>query len=683
LESLRELFWAGQQVYLNEIFLPIIIGVLIFVPLLILLFVFGFGRRYQLWKLGKGESCSDQWVTRLKSALAVAFVNWRIIRSKELYPGIMHLLMFWGAAILIPGKLVRLFSYAVGINTPPQDIFLYSSLASEIGAVLIIVGGCLAVVRRYILKPPRLDTKSEDTLIFVWVALIILTGLMAKGYRIASSEVSPVDWAMWSPVSYLISHAFPTFILEVKNEILVWHRAMFHTIPAFILLGYIWVYRSRLQHIILSPLNVYFRSLKPRGALPSINLEEAEIFGAAKVEDFSWKQLLDLGACTRCGRCQDACPAYASGKPLSPKQVIQDLRAHFEEEVYPIPFLRKPAESRRDMLAEVITEDVIWNCTTCYACQEVCPVYVEPIVKIIEMRRNLVLEQGNIPETGEGALRSIEARGHPWRGTTLTRTDWKEGLDIKTLAEDSDIDMLFWVGCTEALEERSTKVAQAIARVLKMAGINFGILGVEETCCGDPARRLGNEYLFQMQVEANIELLKKYDIKKIVTGCPHCFNTLKYEYPQFGGEFEVIHHTELIARLIKEGKLGTIRGGGVVTYHDSCYLGRYNDIYEPPRQILRSMGINPVEMERNREYSFCCGAGGGHMWLEEQRSGERINEMRTEQAMAVKAEVIATACPYCLQMFEDGIKSKEAEESVKVMDVAELLMESAENPPSA
>jgi len=291
----------------------------------------------------------------------------------------------------------------------------------------------------------------------------------------------------------------------------------------------------------------------------------------------------------------------------------------------------------------------------------------------------LVLEQASIPETGEGALRSIEARGHPWRGTTLSRTDWAEGLDIKTLADDSSIDILFWVGCTEALEERSTRVAQAIAKIMKLAEINFGILGAEESCCGDPARRLGNEYLFQMQALKNIELLKNYDVKKIVTACPHCYNTLRHEYPQFGGDFEVIHHTEFIANLLEEGKLRIIKSdSGVVTYHDSCYLGRYNDVYEPPRRILNSMpDVTVVEMARNREHGFCCGAGGGHLWLEEQKRGHRINEMRTEQAMAVKAQLIATACPYCLQMFEDGIKSKAAEDSLKVMDIAELVAASA------
>jgi Fe-S oxidoreductase len=276
-------------------------------------------------------------------------------------------------------------------------------------------------------------------------------------------------------------------------------------------------------------------------------------------------------------------------------------------------------------------------------------------------------------------LRSIEDRGHPWRGTLLTRTSWFECLDIKTLAEDSDIEVLYWVGCTESLEDRSLKVAQATAKLMKLAGVKFGVLGSEESCCGDPARRLGNEYLYQMQAQKNIEVLKNYDIQKIVTGCPHCFNTLKNEYPQFEGRFDVIHHTDFILQLLKKGQLKINKGPrGRVTYHDPCYLGRYNNIFETPRQILNYVpDITLVEMTRNRERNFCCGAGGGHLWLEEQKVGERINVMRTEQAMATQAKMVATACPYCLQMFQDGIKTKGVEETIQVMDISEILAQSA------
>jgi heterodisulfide reductase subunit C/nitrate reductase gamma subunit len=461
---LRELFWAGQEVYINEIFLPVIIAVLLLIPVLAVLFAFGFGRHYRLWKLGQPDDRSGNWLKRLMTTLTVAVANIRIIRRKELYPGIMHALIFGGSAILILGKIVRLFSYLTGITNPPQSIYLYASCISEVGAVLLVIGGAMAVYRRYIIRPSRLDNKPEDSLIYIWVALIVLTGLMVKGYRIAASDVAAVDWVMWSPVGYLISHIFPTFLVEARNEILVWHRAVIHTVPAFILLGYIWVNRSRLQHILLSPINIFFRSLKSKGALNPVDFEATELFGVSKIEEFTWKQLMDLDACTGCGRCQDVCPAYASGKALNPKQVIQDLMNHLYE-VYPVPLLKKPAESRKDMISEVITDDVVWDCTTCRACMQACPVYVEHVDKIIDMRRNLVMERSQLPEAAQEALKCLGTRWHPFRGTVQGRMDWTEGLDIKVLAEDSDIDTLYWVGCTAALEERNMKVAQDTARI--------------------------------------------------------------------------------------------------------------------------------------------------------------------------------------------------------------------------
>jgi len=672
LDSSIELFWAVQEIYIVKIFLPIIVAVLIASPVFVLLFAFGFLRRYSLWRLGAADNRFGNVGARLRTTLAVALAHVRVLR--EAYPGIMHFLILWGSVLLILGKIVRLFSYPVGLTIPPQAIFLYSSFASEIGGLLIIIGGCIALYRRYVSKPPRLDTLPDDTLIFGWVFLVLLTGYMVKGYRIAISEVgSPADWAMWSPVGYFFSFAFPTFVTAAKNEILLWHRVVIHAIPALILVAYVLVSRSRLQHLWLSPLNIYFRSLKPKGALAPLDIETAESYGAAKIENFTWKQLMDLDACTRCGRCQDNCPAYLSDKPLTPKKLVLDLKEHLYE-VYSIPFVRKPAEPRRDMLTDVMTEDVIWACTTCRACQEVCPVYVEHIDKIIDMRRNLVLEQARIPETGEAALRCIETRGHSCRGTTLTRTDWTSGLDVKLLSEDSNVDLVYYVGCAAALEDRSMKVAVAVGKILKAAGVKFAILGPEETCCGEPARRLGNEYLFQMQAMKNIEMLKGYNVKKIVTSCPHCFNTLRNEYPQFDGQFEVIHHTQLIAELLKDGRLKpTSMNGEKLTYHDSCYLGRHNDIYEPPRQILNNiLQSRLLEMKRSGRNGFCCGGGGGRYWMEE-RIGQRISEMRIEQVVETGADVVATACPYCLQMFEDAIKAKEVEESLKALDIAELL----------
>ena len=693
MEPTRETFWNiqfGEIVYL--------LGVIT-----VSIFIYALYRRYKMWRLGKPENRLNHFGQRVGKFLIRGFVDLllhrkffgvadglghrrfslRDLKPGDFYPGIIHFLIFAGCVIFLLGSFLDFISHYF-FHFLEGNLYLGYSVVIDAFGILVLIGVLLAMHRRYIQKPDRLDNKTEDMIALLLIFSVVLTGFIVEGFRIAATELKTnPDWAPWSPGGYILALGFSGLS---QASLLLWHRIMwwFHMLLSLGAIVYVSLYWNRLWHIIIATVNVFFQNLEPRGALVPIDIENTETFGVGKVNDFTWKHLFDLDACTRCGRCQDICPAYLSGKPLSPKKVIQDLKDSWLERS---PILLKtktetanPGEGGRSLIGEVISKDEIWNCTTCYACQEVCPVCVEPMAKIIEMRRNLVLEQASIPATGEGALKSIEARGHPWRGTTLTRTDWAEGLDIKTLAEESNIDVLFWVGCTGALEERSTRITQAIAGVLKKAGVNFAILGTEETCCGDPARRLGNEYLFQLQAQSNIELLKNYGINQIITGCPHCYNTLKYEYPQFGGDFKVDHHTRFIDDLLREGKLGTLKkGGGVVTYHDACYLGRYNDIYDAPRQILGNIpGVKLVEMARNRERGFCCGAGGGHLWLEEQKEGQSINEMRTEQALAVKAGVIATACPYCLQMFADGIKAKEAEESLKVMDVAELVCEAIE-----
>jgi len=641
-------------------------------------------RIYQLGRylsLGRGEEKFGHLLKRVLNTIVSVLGQWcqlKNLTTKD-RASLGHVFMAWGFFIFVPFYLLFIIiggGFGLSETMEHTSFFFYYAWVMDIAAPFIMLGALWGIIRRYIVKPPRLEGEQtiEAMVILVTVLIHPMTHLFKEATAIALGYAPVGLGTSLPPISSALSHLFAD---SSTSSIQTAHVAFFWAHWSIVLFVLVFIAYSRYLHMIASIFNVLLQSPPPKGALRPIDLETTETFGVAKITDFTWKQLLDLYSCVIYGQCQEACPATASGKSLNPKKLVDDLKKHLLE-VGPGLVKGKgeasPANPGKALIGEVITEDVIWACTTCRACQQVCPVSVEHVDKIIDLRRNLVMEQANVPETAEGALRSIEDRGHPWRGTTLSRTDWAEGLDIKTLAEDRDIDILFWVGCSYALEERSTKVAQDLAKLLKLAGINFGILGAEESCCGEPARRLGNEYLFQMQAEKNIELLKSYGVKQIVTACPHGYNTIKNEYPQFGGNFEVIHHTELIAQLLKEGKLRISKGtGGVVTYHDPCYLGRYNDIYQPPRQIIKSVpDIKMVEMERNREHSFCCGGGGGHMWLEE-RIGRRINELRTEQAMETKVQIVITACSFCLQMFDDGIKAKAAEEKLKVMDIAELV----------
>ena len=634
---------------------------------------------FRLLSLGQKERLSENIGHRIKIMLVEVLPQWCNLKSvtrKDL-AGIGHSLMFWGFSLFFIGYIIFI-GLGEGFGLSPvltDNAFetVYSSIL-DVAGVLVIVAIVWAAIRRYIMKPERLETRAEAGVILFLVFSIMVLHFCIGGFSYAAYNIS----GPWPPIeSALASFMVNTGVSE--STLVAMYKGVWWLHYAIILGFMVYIPRSKHLHILTSPLNVFFKSLGPKGALKPVELEEAETLGASKIQDFTWKHLLDLYTCTVCGRCHANCPAQLSGKPLDPKEVILNLKEHLLEIGPELLKVRSNGEASSAnpstaMIGEVVTEDEIWTCTTCHACQDICPVSIEQMTKIIDMRRNLVLERASIPETAEGALRSIEARGHPWRGTTATRTDWAEEFDIKVFAEGSDVDILYWVGCTGALEERSTKATQSVAKALKSAGMSFGILGAEESCCGDPARRLGNEYLFQIQARKNIELLKNYNVQRIVATCPHCYNTIKNEYPQFGGEFKVIHHTELMASLLQEGKLSIKPGtSSVVTYHDSCYLGRHNGIYQPPRQILKNMpGLTLVEMEKNRTRSFCCGGGGGRMWLEES-IGTRINEMRIEQAIEAKAQIVATACPYCLQMFDDAIKTKAVEESLKVMDIAELV----------
>ncbi|MCJ7764201.1 MAG: heterodisulfide reductase-related iron-sulfur binding cluster [Dehalococcoidales bacterium] len=650
------------------------------------LFCYRIYRLVRYLSLGRKEERFGQKGHRALSTLATLLVHWdqfKYFTPKD-RAGITHAIFpmgFLAFAIFYLVFVIIGAGFGVSGTLEATVFFYYYTWIIDLIAPVVIIAALWGIVRRYIAKPPRLkgEQSIEALVILLTVIIIPATYIFKIATDIALGQPPVGLGTALPPISTALSNLFSdisTGSVQAANTALFWGNW------AVVLFALVFIAYSRFLHIIASLFNIFFRSPLPRGTLRSIDLEAAESFGAASITDLTWKQMLDLYACVACGKCQEACPATASGKPLNPKNLIQDLKKHLLE-VGPKLLKAGGKTGAADysptliLPGGVISRDEIWACTTCRACDDICPVYVEHIDKIIDLRRNLVMEQASIPEPAEAALRSIEARGHPWRGSTASRTDWAEGLDIKTLAENSDTDTLLWVGCTGALEERSIRVTRSVAGILKLAGVGFGILGSQESCCGEPARRLGNEYLFQMQAERNIKTLNDYGIKKIVTACPHCYNTLKNEYPGFGGRFEVIHHSQLIARLIQEDRLKiTNSTGGVITYHDPCYLGRYNDIFKPPRKIVKSLpGVKLVEMEASGRRSLCCGGGGGRMWQEE-TIGSRISEMRIEQAIKTGADTIATACPFCLQMFDDAIKARGYEESLKAMDVAELVARS-------
>jgi Fe-S oxidoreductase len=648
------------------------------------LFSYRIRQLLQYMFLGQKEPRYKRWGKWITSTFAYVFsqlCQLKNFRARDRAP-LGHALMAWGFFVFV---LFYFFFFILaegfGLTGLENTNFLfYFAWVMDFMAVLVIIGAGWGLIRRFIVRPARL--KGEQSLESLIILLSVFTHPFAYLFNQAAviamgAPPAGLGHSLLPPVSAWLSHLFNGSIISIQN----WHVAFFWADWLTVLFVLVYIPYSRYLHVIAAIFNGIFEPRLPKGALKPIDLEKVENLGIAKIDNLTWKQNLDLYACVVCGNCQEQCPAFVTGKPLNPKKVIQDLKKQLLK-VGPELVKAKakgepaPANPNVTLAGNIILEDEIWACTTCGACDVVCPVWVKHIDKIVDLRRNLV-EESTLPETAKGALQSIESRGHPWRGTTLKRTDWAQGLGIKTLAEDSKVDILYWVGCTEALEERSVKVAQSFAKLMKQAGLSFGILGAEESCCGDPARRLGHEYLFQTLAQNNIEVLKRYNIKKIVTGCPHCYNTIKNEYPQFDGNFEVIHHTELIAGLLKEGKIKITKGNySSITYHDSCYLGRYNDIYQPPRQILKYLpDVKLIEMEKNKKRGFCCGGGGGRLWLEE-RIGQRISENRIDQVIAVKAQLVATACPYCLQMFGDAIKTKQTEETLKVKDIAELVLES-------
>jgi len=646
------------------------------------IFAFSIRRLFRYLAVGKAENRTDHIGLRIKKTLAIAIGQKKLFR--EPLAGFMHAFIFWGFLVLLAAV-----AEAIGEGLIPGFSFrflggLYKPLVfmEELFSILVVLGVLTALIRRYIFKPARLDyslhAQIDATAILCTIFLIIVSLIGQNAARSALAGAENGRFLSGALVPWFVSFGSETN--TIVFETFWWAHIL-------LILGFLnYLPYSKHCHVLTSVPNVFLSSLDPPGQLKPINFEAegVEKFGASDVEDLTWKQLLDGYTCTECGRCSDACPANSTGKSLSPRKIMTDIRKRTEEKgrmlggkkIVHVPEGQKdPAEKK--LLHDYVTAGELFACTTCMACMEECPVMNEHVPAIVEMRRSLVLMESNFPPEVQSVFKNLETNFSPWAFPPSARTDWAEGLDIPLAAQAPDAEILFWVGCAGAFDERYKKVTKAFAGLMKKAGIRFAILGSEEKCTGDSARRLGNEYLAQMLMKENIATLNAYKVKKIVTSCPHCFNTLKNEYPQFGGTYEVLHHTEFLMSLIREGKLKAEKGNvGRITYHDSCYLGRYNGMYSEPREILQSIdGIGLVEMKHSRSKGFCCGAGGGRMWMEE-TEGTRVNEKRIEQALACKPDTVATACPFCMTMLEDGLKVKEASETVKVKDVAELLLDS-------
>ncbi len=623
-------------------------------------------------------------------------------------PGLAHAFTFWGFTFLMLtiieafGDLFQANFHIPIIGTNPVVGFL-----EDFFAVAVLVALVVFSIIRLRNAPSRLDRKSRfygshtgaAWITLALIATVIVTLLMYRGAQ--TNVASDFPYTHWAFASHAIGHLLHPLGART-NEAL---STVFVDLNVIAIVGFlVFLVHSKHLHIVMAPLNVAFsrqpRALGPLGSTPIIdveNMDEDTVFGAGKIEDFSWKQMLDFVTCTECGRCQSQCPAWNTGKPLSPKLVIMDLRDELLKQSGRVLAGATAAKAGAGagegsstaepttLVPGVIDPDVLWSCTTCGACVEQCPVDIEHVDAIIDMRRYEVLIESRFPTEAGLMLRNIENRGDPWGLGASKRLDWTAGVDfdipVVTDTIPDDIEYLFWVGCAGALDERARKTTQSVARLLHQAGVGFAVLGPKESCTGDPARRLGNEFLYQMQATQNLETLKSAGVKKVVASCPHCFNSLNKEYPALGGDFEVVHHSQLLSRLVAEGKLIPQRFNAKVTYHDPCYLGRHSRVYDPPRAVIESVpGVESVEMHRCREKGFCCGAGGARMWLEE-RIGKRVNLERTDEALGTGADVVSTACPFCLIMLDDAVKERQRDEEVTVLDISQILERSMSPPP--
>ena len=664
----------------------------VFYTVLAVMFVYGgyvFSLRVKNWERGQPDnrSTTTKNVKRRMADFRAGVYMQTLLRDPA--AGIMHSLIYFNFIILFCVTIVLETNHQVpeGAKFLHGRVYQAYSAVGDAAGTLFLIGVVWAIVRRYVQRPYRIRIKSkpEHAVILSTFFLLGVTGFAAEAVRIAI-EGRP-RFEQWSFVSYPLSD-----LIDGASNLAGWHQAMWLVHVAGFVMFLVILPTTMLRHMFTSPLNMYLRDKeRPKGAMkpmPNLTETELETFGASTIEDFTWKQLLDTDACTMCGRCTSVCPAHATGKPLDPREIVlktgEVMAATGSPAVSPPIGLDAEITIAADSLFERITPEEIWACTSCKACDEVCPVNIEILDKILDMRRYLSLMESNFPTELGAAYRSMENSGNPWGMAQGERADWASKLDGVTIVSPGDAfdhEYLYWVGCAGSFDDKNRKVSVAMARLMQRAGLDFAILGPSEMCTGDPARRSGNEYIFQMLALQNIETLGSMNVRKIVTQCPHCFNTLKNEYPQFGGNYEVVHHSQLLEWLVESGRLdlSSARLEDRIVYHDSCYLGRHNDVYLAPRRIIGSIaGVEVVEASRNGNKGMCCGAGGARMWMEES-IGKKVNDARSEELIATGATRIATACPFCYIMIDDGVKGAGKEEDeVRVADIAMHLLEAIE-----
>ncbi|EKD35665.1 MAG: hypothetical protein ACD_75C01825G0003 [uncultured bacterium] len=660
MEFTREIYWnVGHGA-------ATLVPMYLFAIVAIGLLVWGFRRRMEVYKQGLPLDRTDQRKRRIRYMLENVLLQKKV--TNVAWPGLLHGFFFWGFVLLFIGTTLIVIQadftdLLFDVKFLKGNFYKLFSVTLDVAGLVCIVMLAGFLVRRYFYPPEGLPTKPDDAIMHGLLFAILFTGFIIEGSRMAVTELG-TPLAIWSPVGLVFAK-----MLSGMGEggLLALHKVTWWFHLLLVMAFFIIIPLTKFRHILTTSSNYFFADLGPKGKLVNLDLEneEAETFGANNIKHMTWKDIYDADACTLCKRCQDRCPAWNTGKPLSPMKVVNQLGE--------VAFGNPEAN-----LIDTVTRDVLWACTTCRACQEICPAAIEHVGKIIEMRRSLVLMEGEFPgDEVMAAMEATEVNGNPLGIGYAERADWAEPLGVKSLAEDAEVDILYFVGCYASFDKRNIAVAKSFIKLCQAAGVKVGILGKEEKCCGEPMRKMGNEYMYQSLAAENIELIKSYGVKKIITTCPHCFNTLEKDYRDMGmADIQVQSYTLFLNELIDSGRLRIDARDLSCTYHDSCYLGRHNDIYDAPRKLIEAAGGKIAEMDKNRAEAFCCSAGGGRIMAEE-KIGERINVKRVKMAAATGAETLISNCPFCLTMFEDGVKGAGVEESLRPKDIAEILAERA------